>query len=71
MTFPKELKRLMDAATKGEWDRHAQLSAYLIKHAPAIAELVEIVELQNRNWHSPAVTEALAKLNANDGGKHE
>lgn len=83
MTFLPELKRLMDAATKGpwfierddrpnmEWNNHileekggttvcfmahsgnednsrhenaAELIAYLVNHAPAIAELVEAAE---------------------------
>jgi len=109
MTFLPELKRLMDAATKGPWEwdgnklwhfgsscrkddvdpyrytginyerrldksptLHANkdLIAYLVKHAPAIAELVEAAEKANEMhiaelWE---LEEAIAKLN---GGKNE
>jgi len=109
MTFLPELKRLMDAATKGpwfierddrpnmEWNNHileekggttvcfmahsgyednsrhenaAELIAYLVNRAPAIAELVEAAEKANEMhiaelWE---LEEAIAKLN---GGKHE
>jgi len=146
MTFLHDLKRLMDAATKGpwfierddrpnmEWNNHileekggttvcfmahsgnednsrhenaAELIAYLVNHAPALAELVEATKeyydaqqewakyrlaLDNAeanysdsapdeklfmaavlrvNKAEHALSEALAKLNANDGGKHE
>lgn len=112
MTFLPELKRLMDAATKGEWmwdgnqlwhlgsgyrdddvdphrytginyDRrldksptlHANkdLIAYLVNHAPALAELVETVELLDGSPSDVELAKVLcrrirAKLN---GGKHE
>jgi hypothetical protein len=37
--------------------------AFLIRHAEEIIALVEAAELQNRQWHSPLVSEALAALN--------
>lgn len=119
--FLSELKRLMDAATKGPWwewpgmpylfsgnkdkpnayykddvvrvgrfdytQGDKELIAYLVNHAPAIAELVKAADLMLAAWehdtykdfviHKEMVKEALAKLNANDvndvndGGKHE
>lgn len=103
--FLRELKRLMDAATKGpwfierddrpnmEWNNHileekggttvcfmahsgyednsrhenaAELIAYLVNHAPALAELVEAAENHRCYKAQCGICKALAKLNAND-----
>jgi len=117
MTFLPELKRLMDAATKGPCIAYVvtpqsaaadfyepyspwvsggfpkavqvgrelciaaddmALIAYLHKHAPALAELVEACEQEHgtaTHYDSECpICAALAKLNANDvndGGKSE
>lgn len=38
------------------------LATLLIRNSEALLELVKAVELQNKNWQSPLVTEALSKL---------
>ena len=38
----------------------AELIAYLRNHAQDFIKLIEAAELQNRQWHSPLVSEALA-----------
>lgn len=79
-TFATRLSKLSDAATQGEWDiivgndlnlseRDMNLAAYLANRRREILALVEAVELQNRNWHSPIVTEALANLDRAQEGE--
>ena len=77
MTFLTELARLKAAATKGysvTGSGQVGVSAldvaeFLVNHADAIEALVKAAELQNRMWHSPAVTKALAALDAASSGE--
>ena len=61
MTFHARLTELLEKAKTSRLSFN-DLQDLLTDHAEAIRDLVVAAELQNRQWNSPLVSEALAKL---------